>query len=433
MALALVAVGVAGVALALVQLGGQNVIPWKHYYSVRAAVPTADNLDPYADVTEAGVDIGMVTGITRGPGPFSTLHLRLAQQYGPIYRDATLLIRSKSVAEEKYVQLDPGHPTAGAIPQNGLLPASHALTPVEFDDVMSILNSQRRLQLDRFLAGLGPGLNGGANLNRTLESSANLVGDASPLTQVLAQDRAQVASLIDSFDSVSSALGARADAIRTLTVAAKTTAEAVAARDQRLGATLDALPSFLRQSRITSGRLINFSRLATPVMGELAVAAQELTPAVRDLGPAASEGQHTVTELDAFARAALPTVSRLRPFSRAGQGLVPPLAAILRQLNPLISYLSRYSLDINRFFGIFSGVTEHTDQVGHVARPLIPISRSYLAGIVPASVQKLLQKYSGQLDVRGFNPYPAPDTAADPSQFKGSYPRLYPDPPYIRR
>lgn len=430
--LGLIAVLVAGVALFLVNLGGQNVIPWKSFYSIRAAVPTADNLDPYATVTEAGVDIGVVTSISRGPGAESTLHLRLGRQYRPIYRDATLLIRSKSVAEEKYVQLDPGHPQSGAIPEGGLLPASQAGQPVEFDDVMSILNRDRRLELDRFLAGIGPGLNGGSDLNRTLASSADFVADASPLAQVLGRDRQQLASLIDSFDSVTSALGQRAVAIRTLTEATRRTAEAVAARDQRLRATLDALPPFLAQARTTSGRLQSFSQLATPVIGELATAAQRLTPAVRDLAPAASEGQQTVVGLDRFARAALPTVTRLRPFSRAGEALVPPLAGILRQLNPFVAYLGPYALDIARFFGVEAAVTENTDEVGHVARPLVPISRSYLAGLLPANVQAFLQAHSGNLDVRGFNPYPRPATDGNPSTFSGSYQRLAPESPYTR-
>lgn len=430
--LALAVCAVIGLVLYWASLGGQNVVPGKDYYSIRAMVPTANNLDPYADVREGGVTIGKVRKLDRGPGASTLVTLRLKPKYGPVYRDATVAIRSKSVSEEKYVEINPGHPGAGALPDGATLSAAHAVEPTEFDDVLSILTPPQRAHLRRALGGLGPALLDGRDLNRTLGSSADLVNGASSFASVLSQERGHVAGLIDSFDRVASALGARGAAIQTFTRQAKVTAEAVAARDDAFRAMLRELPAFLAQGRRTAGQLTSFSAGATPVIRDLAGATQQLAPAMRDLRPAAQEGRSTVVQLHRFANAAEPTMRRLPAFSSAGRKFVPPFGDFLREVNPLLAYLDPYWRELGSWFGLEAADTQVADGVGHVVRPTVPLTRSNFSGDIPPELDKALQNMSGPLDTRGTNAYPAPGAAAHPTPFNGSYPRLEPDGPYGR-
>ena len=96
-----------GVAVYLLGRVGTTVVPPGPQYHFEADVRSAIALASAADVREDGVFIGRVSGIKR-VGTLTGLQLSIAKKYGPIYRNATVLIRAKSVAGENYVQLDPG-------------------------------------------------------------------------------------------------------------------------------------------------------------------------------------------------------------------------------------------------------------------------------------------------------------------------------------
>lgn len=419
-----------GALLFLLYLVGVNVKPGTDHYRVKVEVPTAVALAQYADVRQAGMVIGGVSKLEPADGK-TVLELELEERYGPIHRDATVLIRAKSIAEENYVELDPGTKRAGTLAAGDTLPVERALEATQNDDVFSIFNQFRRRDLRRALGGLGPGLRRGSDLNRTFESSSAFADDASPFARILAQERRHVAGLVDSFGRVTGALGEREEAIRTLTRQAKTTAEAVAARDERFRATLEALPPFLAQGRVTADRLTDFSTGATPVLRDLRLATEDLVPTVRDLRPAARAGRLTVAELERFSRAALPAVRRLEPFSQSARRFVPPFSGLLREANPLLAYLDPYWRELTTWFATQGAHTQNKDEVGNLARVLLPISRDNFPGVLPPEIEEFVDRLSAPFDTRGTNPFPAPGEAANPTQpFSGEYPRLEQEPPY---
>jgi phospholipid/cholesterol/gamma-HCH transport system substrate-binding protein len=413
-------------------LAGTNIIPGDEPYRVQAVVPTAVSLAPAGDVKQAGVSIGRVSKIA-DRGDATLLELELDDEHSPVYRDAQVLIRAKSIAGENYVEVTPGTPKAGNVPSGAVLPNSSTKEATQIDELFSVFDDARRRDLQRALTGLGSGLrNGGKDLNRTLEAASTLATDADPAFQTLAKESDHVAGLVDSFGRVTRALGERRDGIRRLTLQAKAAAEAVATRDTQLKAFLDELPGFLRQARATSTRLTGFSNDATPVMRDLRLATEDLVPTVRDLLPAARDGQGMVAELGRFSRAAVPAIDKLAPFSKKASTFVPPLAAFLRQGNPMFAYLAPYFREIGTFFANDAASFQHTDALGHLARIVLPISRSNAAGAFTPEQEKTLQRLSGSLDTRGSNPYPSPGQAGGSGSYTGTYPRLEQDAPYTR-
>jgi len=424
--------GCLGVFVFLYSLSGGRLVPGHHGYRVEAIVPDALGLSENADVRQAGVRIGKVTD-SRNLGATTVLMIELDGGHSPVYRDAKVLVRSKSVAGENYVELDPGSPRAGAVPDGGRLPIQRAQEATQLDQVLSVLDPHRRRQLQRALAGLGGGLDRrGGDLNRLLESTSAAVRNAGTVSQVLGADRTNVADLVDSLGRVTRALGDRRAAIHILVRQAKVAAEAVAARDTQLDRTLATLPAFLTQTRATASRLQGFSLQATPVVRDLRLAMQELAPAVEELRVAAPAGRRVVRALLPFARAVRPPVAQLRPFSNAASTSVPPLAATLRQLNPLLVYLSPYWRELPTMFGQIGAATKYTDSIGHLGRLAIMFSRASLPGTLPLEQSKLLDRLN-QLaggDTLGVNAYPAPGDAGLSKAFTGSYPRLQAEPPY---
>jgi phospholipid/cholesterol/gamma-HCH transport system substrate-binding protein len=414
------------------KLAGTNLIPGASPYTVEAMVPNSVSLAPAADVREQGVNVGRVDRIAAGgPGGVDTLLKLEIDSHAPIYRDAQVYIRAKSVAGENYVEIDPGTPQAGAVPSGGLLGIDHAQDATQLDQLLSIFDAPRRQDVQRALGGLSAGLSdGGRDLSRTLESASALPGAGSSATQVMSSDRAQLARLIDSFGVVAQALGERRAAIQLFTRQVESTAQAVAQRDAALRATLKQLPPFLRQARETAGRLQRFASGATPVVRNLRLAAEDLVPTVNVLLPAAREGQATVRALGAFAQAVTPAVRELQPFAAAATGFVPPLEGFLREAKPMVTYLAPYYREVSSFFADDAASFQASDALGHVARVVAPISRSDAAGLLTPQEDQLLQKLDAPFDTRGTNAYPAPGQASSGAPLTGAYPRIQADPPY---
>lgn len=423
--------------LILLHLAGGKLVPGQHGYRVEAVVPDALSLTRHADVRQAGVRIGEVDDL-RGTGTTTALMLDLDRAHAPVYRDARVYVRAKSIAGENYLELDPGTPQAGRVPDGGRLPIDRAQEATQLDDILSVLDRRRRRQLRRALEGLGSGLDRrGGDLNRLLEASSAAVDAGAPVGATLAQQRGEVATLVDALGRVTRALGDERDAIRVLVDRAGTAATAVAARDDHLRQAVSRLPRLLVQARGTAGRLRTFSLEATPVVANLRLAVQDLAPAVADLRTAAPAGRRVVRHLLPFARAAQPAIRQLGPFSNATRQTVPPLADTLRQANPLLAYLAPYWRELSTFFANVGAANEATDAIGHIARIVPLLSRSSLPGTLPAGEEQMfkrltdrLKPLTGSLDTRGYNAYPAPGEAGLSKPFTGSYPRLVADPPY---
>lgn len=430
-------------AMVLTNISGKDLLPGGDPYKVQVVVPTSVALAQNSDARIAGVSIGEVSrlktpGVAKGASipdaQVTVVELELDEAHTPIYRDATALVRSKSIAQESFVEMTRGNPRAGAIPDGGVIPIEQVKEATQFDELTSVFTTARRRDLQRVLNGLGTGLNGrGDDLNRFIEASADITEQSAPVVDVLAEERGHVANLVDSFGRVTRALGDREEDLRVMTRGARVAAEAVASRDERLRGFVSELPPFLRQTRDTAFTLNSFSRDATPVLRDLRVASDELVPAVSELRPAARAGRRAVGELDRFARASRPALSQLEPFSRrTSSEFVPQLEGFLREYRPLAAYLSPYYREFSTFFANNSGWTSFRDQISHTLRIIVPASRSNFPGLLTAEQEKEFQRLSRRVEATslGRNAYPNPGKAAEPNPFSGRYPRLERDPPY---
>jgi phospholipid/cholesterol/gamma-HCH transport system substrate-binding protein len=430
--IALFTAAAATVFIYFVSLSGVDLLPHATY-TLHAGVPDVVAMSDHADVLEAGVKVGTVDGIDQSGG-LAELTLTLAKQYGPVYRDGQIQIRAKTLAGENYVALDPGTPATGALPSGGTLP-SVAPEATQLDQILSTFDAPHRRDLQRLLDVLGTGIGGhGQALGGLLGGSADLVDKATPVLGVLAADRAQTASLIDDFGTVSASLGNRSADIQRLVRAARTASITVAARDAEVRMLFRLLPGFLAQARTTVGHLGEFSLSATPVVHNLRIATAYLVPAIHALGPASREGRAVFSELGTFASVADATVARLTHTAPVATALLGPLQAVLRQANPLLAYLAPYARDLGALFPSMGAPTHFRDGVAGYGRVAPVFSGGVITGAPPGanSVLLALQRAGllGLLSLKQYNAYPKPGTANHPVPFTGAYPRIQADPPY---
>jgi phospholipid/cholesterol/gamma-HCH transport system substrate-binding protein len=430
--IALFTVAAASVFVWFIALSGVDLLPHATY-TVHAVADDIVALSDHADVLEAGVKVGTVSGIEPA-GSRTELTLTLAKQYGPVYHDAQIEIRAKTLAGENYVALAPGTPSTGAVPSGAALP-SVAPEATQLDQILSTFDARHRRDLQRLLDELATGLGGhGPALSGLLGGSADLVHQATPVLTVLAADRSQVATLIDDFGTVAASLGQRASDIQRFVRTARTASIAVSARDADVRALFRALPDFLAQVRTTTARLGAFSLTATPVVHDLRLATADLIPAIRALGPASREGSAIFARLGPFADATIAGAASLRRFSPVATALLSPLQAGLRQANPLLAYLAPYALDLGTLFPSMDATTHYRDSSAGYGRNSAVMSNNLITGVSPQEDKLVLAlEHAGlltPLDVKSYNAYPRPGTATHPAPYSGTYPHIQADPPY---
>jgi phospholipid/cholesterol/gamma-HCH transport system substrate-binding protein len=402
-------------------------------YQVTVQVPNAFQLVPNADVRAAGVKIGTVNAI-ESDGPVARVKLELQDRYAPLYRDARVLVRTKTLVGENYLDIEPGTPRSGRLPDKATLPARNGEDAVQLDQILSAMDARTRATVRANLQNLGGGLRGrGSELNRIFAAARPTVATGGRAIALLDGQREQVARIVQNTGRVMAAIGDRKADVRVLATSARRTAEAVAARDERLKAFLEELPGTLTQARASTTRLGAFAGRATPVAADLRAAARDLGPVVRDLGPAATGTRRLLTELPPLLRTADPLLQRLGTFSRSGTPTVAALDAFLREVNPAISFLKPYAPEFGSFFANTGSALTSRDAVGNVGRVHAQIGESSLDNLGEGARQALdaLLK-AGALDtyhqVRN-NSYPEPGTVGSPGPQKGAYPRLQPKPP----
>src|SRR5207302_6137331 len=98
----------------------------------------AFNLADQADVRVAGVSVGKVVGKqldTKASGTLVTIQLN--NKYAPIHRNATAILRNKTLLGETYVQLTPGSRNSPPVPDGGTLSNSQVVPAVQLDEIFN--------------------------------------------------------------------------------------------------------------------------------------------------------------------------------------------------------------------------------------------------------------------------------------------------------
>ena len=86
--------------------------------------------------------------------------MKIRRKYTPIYRDATALLRPKTGLNDMVIELDPGSQTAGTAPAGWTVPINQTLPNVNFDEILSSLDTDTRSYLQLLVGAAGEGLDG---------------------------------------------------------------------------------------------------------------------------------------------------------------------------------------------------------------------------------------------------------------------------------
>jgi phospholipid/cholesterol/gamma-HCH transport system substrate-binding protein len=314
--------------------GGPN--PFSDKYELKAIVQSGSELHSRTPVRIAGVDVGKVKKVERGPGSLATVTMELEQRAQPLHRDATIKIRPRIFLEGNFfIDLSPGTPSAEKLETGGTIPLAQTAIPVQLDQVLTSLRRSNRQDLLDTVQGLGDALgSGGAEaLNASLPDwGPTFARGAQAMEALRGQRQDDLSGVIAELGTVTAALSDRRGDLADSVTGLARTAGAFAARRERLAESITQLDGVVRESR--------------PAFAAL----NDLFPTARAF---VAEARPGIREAPATLRLANPLLGQL-------QGLLAPaeLPALIRAGGPAIRALARLQPDLTDLLALVTPVTD---------------------------------------------------------------------------
>lgn len=181
-------------------------IPFTQTYKIQAVFENSNLIQPRSPVRIAGVDVGKVVKVGRYKDTrMALVTMEITDAGRPVHSDATLKIRPRLFLEGNfYVDLKPGTPQATEVADGGVIGVAQTSAPVQLDQILTALQSDTRVSLQKTLKGLGEafgtpatpaddadqdpsvaGLTGGQALNQALDTSPAALRDGALVLQSL--------------------------------------------------------------------------------------------------------------------------------------------------------------------------------------------------------------------------------------------------------
>lgn len=309
-------------------------------YRVEIPLPHASNLFPGADVRIAGVTVGDVVEVERErEGARATMELE--SEYAPLRSDARVILRTKTLLGEAYLEMTAGSRDAEPVPEGGELAASRVQPAQRLDDVLQTFAPGTREHLRGALSGLARAFaDRQESLSNSLGRLAPVSADLGAVVGQLDAQRSDLRELIASAADVFGALGARQGAMRAAIRSGNRLLDVTADRDRALAATVRALPPFLTELRHSSELLGASSGDLSRAVEALAPAVPPLRPALRRIEATAPDIRRLFDDLPGVIKSGnrgLPSLSRM--LEAAG----PPLQQVYPAARDVVPVLEQFA------------------------------------------------------------------------------------------
>ena len=312
-------------------------------YRFEAAFPEAALLVQQADVRMAGVNVGKVKSTELAPGGRRTLvEIELDDRFAPIKADTRAILRQKSLLGETYVELSPGGPNSGELPDGGRLPNGRIEDTVELDKIFSIFDRETTENFKAWMTEAGIAFSGdyGSDVNDALGNAAPFFRGGADLLRPLDEQELALRRLVRNTGRVFDAVSAENGQLRGLIENGDRTFGALASRDEALAETFLVLPTFLRETRATVARLERFARNTDPLVRDLRGPADDLAPTLRDLGDLSPDLEALFRDVDPLVEASATGVPAAERVIRGAEPVLEAVHVFQPELNPILSYLN---------------------------------------------------------------------------------------------
>ena len=302
-------------------------------YRITAYFPEATQLALESDVRIGGVSVGKVKEINLAPpdqrvnGKDTTeAVIEIEPEFAPISSDASAILRQKTLLGETYVELTSGtEPSKQAapvalgaaanvsdaeseridsVPEGGTLGTSRTEEATQIDEIFNALDEETRLSFQRWQSNAATAIDGrGIDLNDSFGNLGPFLTDASEIIDLLGRQKrcAEGAGARHRRD-VRGPDRARPGARRGDHRLATTPSRRSPHRTRRWRRSIQILPTFQRESRLTLERLDRFQVNARPLVQDLIPVARDLSPTLRSVRELSPHLRNLFIDLDELER-----------------------------------------------------------------------------------------------------------------------------------
>jgi phospholipid/cholesterol/gamma-HCH transport system substrate-binding protein len=259
-------------------------------------------------VRVAGVRIGDIGSVSLKDG-HAVVSMKVDPQYKKlVHANATALLRPKTGLKDMFIDLQPGGGDAPVVKPGFTIPIRATQPDVNPDEILGVLDTDTRDYLQLLVNGLGAGLkHRGGDLRDLFARFEPTHRDLERVNGAVATRRHNLRHLVTSLNVLSKELASHDDQLSQLVDSSAAVFGSFAQEGRNVSSAVHQLPSTLRQTTDTLGRVQTFAELLGPTTEKLRPAARALDPAnqaVRPRGrPAAAEEHPPVRARVAPARA----------------------------------------------------------------------------------------------------------------------------------
>ncbi|GAA5161614.1 hypothetical protein GCM10023321_46140 [Pseudonocardia eucalypti] len=318
---AIVMVILAGItALTFSAVNGMPFVPRK---TVRAEFNNIHSLAVNDDVRRNSARIGRVSGVElRGDHALVTMEL---DGDPAVFSDAVARVWDVSALAAKFVELEPGTPTAGPIGDGDVLPAARNEDSADVWRVLNIFEPKTRAEMAGFLREFGGGsLGHGGDLNAFLRSGPGMLDDLGTVSESLASPRFNLPRLINTNTTLAGRFkGREAQISELLRQTDETFRGFTVGQSAPLKAVLAKTPDTLRAIR--------------PAMDEMGPTLAETRLAMVDLRGGAKGLGDATPDFRGFLRDSVPVSHQVPGFTDDARSPVGKLRHTLDDARPLVN------------------------------------------------------------------------------------------------
>jgi phospholipid/cholesterol/gamma-HCH transport system substrate-binding protein len=266
--------------------------------------------------------------------------MNLEEKYGgTIYRNATMLLRPKTGLKDMVVEVTPGDPRTGKLPEGGRVPVSNTQPDVNLDEILASLDADTRSFLNLLISNGADGLRGREkDLSRTIKQLEPTAQALRAINSKLKDRRTNIKRVVNRFSLVSEELGSSEDDLTSVVSSSNAVFSSIARQDASLRSALRELPVALRSTRTGLAKADTLAEQLGPTLDDLNPTARTLAPTLRAVRPFVRDATPIIRdEIRPFTRVAQPLVRDLRPAARDLSRLTPDLVASGKVLNNLLN------------------------------------------------------------------------------------------------
>jgi len=291
-------------------------------------------------VNIAGVNVGEITGTSLSDGQ-GIIHMKLKPSALPsphkLYRNASAVLFPNTPLKDMEVDIDPGTPNAGVMPQGGTIPVGQTTVPVDSDELLDSLDTDTRTWFASLITDLNRGTTGrGQDIKQLLQNLGPTSAQLREIGDLLGARRQELAQIVHNLGTLTKAVSAKDGQLQTVVRAGDQTVGALANQNVALTQAISRLPGTLQTTRTTLADSTKLANALGPTANALIPVARRLPSTLKD-SQTLFQGAALLplNKIPAFVNAVIPLAKQLPPVEANLKQELPPLISSFKVLGAI--------------------------------------------------------------------------------------------------